>query len=127
VSRELKFRVWDPNTETMYTNVGIGKISFYDFDGDRITEQEGLIIMQWTGLKDRNGMEIYESDLFRTADAENVYIDIVVWSEKDGSWAFENAHGHCTVLAYDINLSHGEVIGNIYEHPHLLPKEEEPT
>lgn len=128
--REIKFRAFYKPLEMMIPNKNIESINFETkvlgiylpienrgFHKFRLSDFE---LLQSTGLKDKNGAEIYEGDLFRTADVDNVYIDIVVWSEIDGSWAFENAHGHCTVLANDINLSHGEVIGNIYEHPHLL-------
>lgn len=130
--REIKFRVWDPNNDTMYTNVGIGQISLYDFDGDRITEQDGLIIMQYTGHKDHTGAEIYEGDIV-FADS-NEYNYVIKFGE------YPNDHdedykctGWYTELVGDgykcsLQMTEGlEIIGNIYANPDLLPKAPDST
>lgn len=121
--REIKFRAYDPNANAMHNNIGIDKIGLYDFDGDAITEQEALTIMQYTGLNDKNGKEIYEGDLLggiyeylyvaycdncKQFQCKVVMDDVCMACSGDVHWC-EVVHGK------DV-----EVIGNIYENPELL-------
>jgi hypothetical protein len=109
--RELLFRVYDPNANSIIaTNVGIDKIYLYDFDGDRITEQEGLVITQYTGLKDKNGTPIYEGDIVKTYSGD---IGEVIF--KNGMFQRKINEQWGQDLTYPVL-----VIGNIYEDGELL-------
>ena len=106
--REIKLRVWDVSDERMYYNVtNISDINGY--------------IMQWTGLLDKNGREIYEGDIVRGKYGKNGIV-----KNYEIRWLI----GHFAAVDrnnitgdehyYPIGLLEGEVIGNIYENKHLL-------
>ena len=81
------------------------------------SENEELVPLQYTGLKDKNGKEIYEGDLVSLiATGSRVDVAEVKWSEA-GWWAvYQN---DATRRLYPANIQ-GEVIGNIHENPELL-------
>jgi len=120
MSREIKFRAWVPATKTMVDlkkvtplamNKGLVEIGQ---DGLFLPFDDRYILMQYTGLTDRNGVEIYEGD-------------VVDHEYTDGIWAVFYWEGCFTLKPYrDMALvnfncpASMEVIGNIYEHGHLL-------
>jgi uncharacterized phage protein (TIGR01671 family) len=118
--REIKFRAWDKENEEWVYNPESGYIDVkqddeieFDYDENRI------ILQQYTGLKDKNGKEIYEGDIVKS---ENKMIVFVEWNDLDGSWhCFNKNHKfHSTwTLGHFIN-DKIEVIGNIYENKDLI-------
>jgi hypothetical protein len=110
--REIKFRAWDTDMGKMDYEVWIspGGQGYYFCDGE--PEPLSNNIMQFTGLHDNNGKEIYEGDILeRYSDmvpkGSNPFVRSVVEWEKyrwEGIWGFMS----------------GVVIGNIYENPELL-------
>ena len=109
--RPIRFRAWDSEHEEMYEwGQYKSELVAEDFEG------EILKLMQYTGLKDKNGVEIYEGDIVRHATDEGVYKVIF----EDGGFYVKN------LFEYDfqpINEYPLEVIGNIYENPELLERE----
>jgi uncharacterized phage protein (TIGR01671 family) len=92
------------------------------------------ILMQYTGLKDKNGKEIYEGDILRTMDCSIPYAPVILQAvkymphlgsfvlytsiNKDTEW---DEMIHQAVTDRYCNLADSEIIGNIYENPELIP------
>ena len=68
--------------------------------------------MQFTGLTDANGVKVFDGDVI--ADEEG-YLSKIYWSEKDFMWCVSDIGGLCELIGSDF-----KVVGNIYEHAHLL-------
>lgn len=112
--REIKFRVWNVISKKM---LGWGAI--FDLPAWEIfpgtPEQRPYNVMQYTGLKDRNGKEIYEGDILSISDRK--CYNQVVYFDKDGFYCTDEF-----ALSELIRSRHRsfEVVGNIYENPELL-------
>lgn len=112
--REIKFRAW---TGAKMFNVDVLAISKVMWDsggtGVSLAYQPSIKVMQYTGLKDKNGVEIYEGDLI---DFGGGPFKVIFEKGCFYSWT-----------PYDSEFLHlinhlSEVIGNIYENPELLNK-----
>jgi len=126
--RELKFRVWD-RKETEWLALGAtgidcsnGKLVDYEYEGVTKANQENYIVEQFTGLKDKNGKEIYEGDIL---DVSSVFVKpkkmIVNFSEM--ACGFEPFANGCPDCYFPVGKD-VEVIGNIHENPELLEEGE---
>lgn len=133
--RELKFRAWIKKDNRMEQQVGINP--FHVSDLDRIFwKWEDVEVMQYTGLKDVNGKEIYEGDIV-IADGQNQkYIQIIEFHNSEEScgrgWVGRNIIRKGNVIlqtpeqridytfSYFCWPSHWEVIGNIYENSEII-------
>lgn len=123
--REIKFRAWD-GERMIYVEKALhlclwndtGRIPWgvYSQDGTRIADgQYNAHIMQYTGLKDKNGKEIYEGDICvatYTASSAGPYTNAVKWESGACGWSFANA----PLWTWEGM----RVIGNIHENPELL-------
>lgn len=109
--REIKFRAWDSKflkMEAFELGRFISPIKFAD-----------LILMQYTGLHDKNGKEIYEGDIVEQfKGSEYSCKRFVDWRQDHcGFWLCFKDRPHVDLTEY---REHLEVIGNIYENPELI-------
>ena len=109
--REIKFRAWDGARITDENAVIIycdGSTAVFDRFGDVVNKQ--LVLLQFTGLHDKNGKEIYEGDILKWDEKKwgCPYLEVCEWNYGLLNMRFNDWKDHC------------EVVGNIYENPELL-------
>lgn len=117
--REIRFRVWNPTIKKMINPV----TSMQSSDGNFQGLGSDCVVMQFTGLCDKNGKEIYEGDILRQHKKRGESF-VVVWSRDDGQWEIERSFCLSDNLWRWSKVS--EVIGNIYENPELVGKGAKP-
>lgn len=126
-----KFRAWDSEKKEMFKDT----FAITESGQVVVVEQESvasspdyvfvehLVIMQSTGLKDKNGKEIFEGDILAVGTDDEVVNVNVFWDEKHALFMFEskkyNEKEPLAELAED-DACLFEIIGNIYENPELL-------
>ena len=116
MNREIKFRAWEKNLKEMIL------VEEIDFNSLMINQStawrfiDEVELMQYTGLKDKNGIEIYEDDLVAE---EHGRIYRVVF--KGDCWRCEPISRGSKNRWLSNYL---EIIGNIYENPELLERSE---
>ena len=111
--RELKFRRYDD-----YEFVFFDLVDFRKYDETPFVVQK-YPIEQYTGLKDKNGKEIYEGDIMNDGN----HICKIKWSEHFTAFeALNEDEGYESNVWFE--AKYGEVIGNVHENPELLEKEE---
>ena len=122
--REIKFRAWDGKLKEMIGPEEVLSCSFIGLDGewlglsDLIKGEGGFELMQYTGIKDANGIEVYEGDVLKD---HNEYWEVRFF---DGAFWVASIRGNAESELLCGN-DYMEIIGNRYENPELL--KEEPT
>lgn len=136
-----KFRAWEPDTKFMNDQVrvtsnrfGDGEILVEATDAFGWVEVQPEYLMQSTGLKDKNGVEVFQGDIVKVTDEDEEfnYISVVKNYAEEGYPAFDIEYP--SDWEYESNalstiMSGGyetiEIIGNIYENPELLEQANE--
>lgn len=134
MSREIKFRLWDEVQKIMYQPEQAdfliqtdGKVNSHELgilEGYFHTPQ--LLPLQYTGLKDKNGVQIYEGDVLMVPDLYE--------TPENTSASFHNEEINYTLGCFysggkpmfdcwDYLSDEAEVIGNIYENPELMERQ----
>ena len=116
--REFKFRAW-------HNELGMSDVFCID---QGMFEAEPDVVMQYTGLKDKNGKEIFEGDIISTTYTEGrigakegIYNYLVSWNAEECCYELKGNDGLLGRPCCHLRNSHSwEVIGNIYENPELL-------
>jgi uncharacterized phage protein (TIGR01671 family) len=130
IMREIKFRAWNSYEKQFIANGDVldlyysAKCNALMFDNDNYELPNNIIFLQYTGLKDKNGKEIYEGDIIIQNEEEwdpqiveygiqrVDAFDVMGWS----IWDFYEDINNKTGKRLQSNI---EIIGNIYENPEL--------
>lgn len=135
--REIKFRAWDKKLEAMHDDLAIseGWLNKFFREMPGYADKENYILMQFTGLKDRDGVEIYESDVLAVWE---ITIEDVNYLSKDNvsrhevKWCGAEQYPAFDLDRWDNIELNGlaeimqsgdwecKVIGDIYRNPELL-------
>lgn len=121
--REIKYRAWDIQTESMRDVLVIDWVNeLIDLSSGIIERRpHEVILMQYTGLKDKNGVEICEGDIVETVYNGEVFAGVVVYDLSEVDFKVtDGKEKYGRNFQYLAGNDENEVIGNIYENPELL-------
>lgn len=125
-----KFRAWDGAKKEMFKDtfaitesgqVVVVEQEFVTSPPDYVFVDH-LVIMQSTGLKDKNGKEIFEGDILYGYAGEDFW-EIVEFDTEEGKWIRKDIW-YNSKLGLSENNEFMEIVGNIYENPELLEVKE---
>ena len=115
--REIKFRAWDKEEQEM-----LDWDKFFNLDIAQVFESKGswgVYPMQYTGLKDKNGVEIYEGDILSYFGFEYE----VIFEESAFGWYEGGQFYAFAEMAID-EIAKTKIIGNRFENPELLEEDQ---
>jgi len=139
--RKIKFRAWDKDDNIMFypdklwhnINLGLKVDTGYNFKNGNIikVDYEKVILMQYTGLHDKNGVDIYEGDIVRlTTKGTSVYdmsdelalqnIRIIAYDDNECRFNWARSKSGTCFCKNNAEKDCFEVIGNKWENPELL-------
>lgn len=114
-----KFRAWDAYDKKMHHHT--------EFENFRWLwgKNEDIVVMQWIGLVDKDGNDIYEGDIVEWKQKGKIEErGIILWDKKTCRFLIRNQNGFEVGSPFDLGFLdiYYQIIGNIYETPELIPK-----
>lgn len=128
MGREIKFRAWYEKDKQMINWFTLTQSAWNTFRGDEplslvyeilIARKNEFNVMQYTGLKDKNGIEIYEGDIveWKIDETDYYFKGIVKWDENHSCFYLDSPLSEDNKLTYKSVCL--KILGNIYENPEL--------
>lgn len=123
--KELKIKAWLKKEKKMVSIIGID----FNYEYIRYTEDDNLFnsdykvaefkdieLLEFTGLKDNGGQELYEADVIKFNDGVDDIYGLISYDDEDGTYrvSYENITEHLSDREGDF-----EIVGNIFENPDL--------
>ena len=123
--KELKIKAWLKKEKKMVAIIGID----FNYEYIRYTEDDNLFnsdykvaefkdieLLQFTGLKDNGGQELYEADVIKFNDGVDDIYGLISYDDEDGTYrvSYENITEHLSDREGDF-----EIVGHIFENPDL--------
>ena len=123
--KEFKMKAWLKKEKKMVAIIGID----FNYEYIRYTEDDNLFnenyktaefknieLLQFTGLKDNGGQELYEADVIKFNDGIDDIYGLISYDDEDGTYrvSYENITEHLSEREGDF-----EIVGNIFENPQL--------
>lgn len=127
--REIKFRAWDKKIKEFhyFLTARCNDVFWY------MVKLEKMPLMQYTGLKDKNGKDIYEGDITQVFDNRHVVKYGIARRDMASGWAVDIPCFYFDLISHEFkafpivknikgrhDLEDMEIIGNIYENPELV-------
>ncbi len=131
-NRTIKYRIWSKLVNKWVTDLFVENLCNPDSNNiNDIFNNENLVFQQFTGLKDKNGKEIFEGDILKADfNTDECYsLQEVIFDVHEGCWDLKilnpdklnfSCNQNLTLTKDEINLYSLEVFGNIYENTELL-------
>ena len=129
-SSQIRFRAWDKKKNAWFDEdsgdlfIELNGVINFGWSGEIMDDYtDRIILMQYTGLKDKNGVEIYEGDFLMAGDA---YLGVIKYHSTRAQFIGKNIGETFQEDEYDTlytkngRFNSAKVIGNIYENPELL-------
>ena len=115
MSRKIKFRAWNAESEFMES---VDELTWHQDVILFYEEEHCYTLMQYTGLKDKNGKEIYEGDIVEWNEEGKKYAGNLFWDESKVGFRIQMPKGY--MPKFKLLSKHLLVIGNKHENPELL-------
>jgi uncharacterized phage protein (TIGR01671 family) len=119
MNREIKFRAWHTQVKALKP------VEWINLKGDLLKvpfygnwAKSSCVLMQYTGVKDKNGNEIYEADLVKWTDKFGENPNIFKVAYDTAQWVIVPISD--SILGWYIGEKELEIIGNVYENPELV-------
>ncbi|WP_338997984.1 YopX family protein [Fusobacterium animalis] len=123
--KEFKMKAWLKKENKMVSIIGIDlnyQYIRYTDDGNlfkddyKIAEFKDIELLQFTGVKDKAGQEVYEADVIKFNDGIDDIYGLISYDDEDAVYcvSYENVTEHLSNMAGDF-----EIVGNIFENPDL--------
>jgi len=117
--RTIKFRAWDKERKEMLIGAGYSTGQLNNVTLNELEFPEDKVFMQFTGLLDKNGKEIYEGDVVAGIEGIGRKGNAVI-SFKEGVFGIDGMNFPEGASEYNWTIEEAEIIGNIYQNPELI-------